>query len=113
MKKILLLCVSILLVTIITGCATQKKRKAELDSIMNSWTGYHISAVIQKWGPETKITGDGKGGNIYTWEKTWQTNAYYDYNKVYQPPQNRYCNKNFYVNKEGIVYAWRYDGYCY
>ena len=90
------------------SCATVKKTT----EVMDSWKGTHISRVISSWGPETRITGDGKGGKIYTWDTRWKTNAYYDYSGVYQPPRERYCTKNFYVSEKGIIYSWRWQGSC-
>lgn len=79
---------------------------------MNSWKGSHISKVIASWGPETKLTGDGKGGKVYTWERKWTAFGYYDFKDVYHEGKKKYCIKNFYVNEKGIIYYWRWQGAC-
>jgi len=79
---------------------------------MESWNGSHISKLISSWGPETKVSADGKGGKVYTWDRRWATNAFYDQNGVYQPPRERNCTKSFYVNEKGIIYSYRWQGYC-
>jgi hypothetical protein len=108
MKNFSLILKIAIIVFIFQSCVVGKKTSEN----MESWKGSHISDVIASWGPETKITGDGKGGEIYTWENRWQTNAYYGYNGVYQPPTNRSCVKSFYINEKKIIYSWRWQGSC-
>jgi hypothetical protein len=83
------------------GCYTGKKTT----EAMNNWKGTHISEVILQWGPETKITSDGKDGKVYTWEKRWQ---HYTGEKYIW----RYCFRNFYVDSNSIIYSWRWEGWC-
>jgi len=86
--------------------------KSRTTEVMSSWKGSHISKVIASWGPETKLSGDGKGGKVYTWEKKWTTSGYYDFQDVYHEGKTKTCIKNFYVNEKGIIYYWRWQGAC-
>ena len=89
------------------GCTLTKQSS----TIMAEWVGHPISSTIASWGPETRITSDGKGGKVYTWVQTSQTGAYYLYG-VYQPPRQMQCSRNFYVDSRGIIYSWRWQGNC-
>ena len=86
-KVALILCCVFLLYS----CATQKKYSA----MMDTWKGEPISEIIlhQGWGPATKTTPDGQGGTVYTWIEG-------------------VCTSHFYVNSDGIIYFWRWDGNC-
>jgi hypothetical protein len=110
MKKILFLS----LVLLILSCSSNKinRKQQALETTLNGWIGKHISQAIGKWGGETKISDDGKGGKVYLWRKVWQTNAYYRFG-VYQPPQDRFCDTNLYVDGNGFIYTWQYNGHCY
>ena len=90
------------------GCAVGKRTT----EVMNAWKGRNISEVIQSWGPETRTSSDGKGGVIYTWITTWSTIAYVDTGGTYQPPRNLSCRQSFYVNRNGIIYSWQWEGNC-
>ena len=107
------------------GCA------GKVNQVMESWRGSHISAVIQKWGPATRIAPDGKGGSIYIWEQyvnlgttpgTHSQNIYCPpslggYSScsgtgTYSPPQQQGWNRvrMFFADKNGFVYDWRWQG---
>ena len=100
--------ITIILSIALSSCTITNKTS----EAMESWKGTNISSVIASWGPETRVTSDGKSGKVYTWDKRWQTNAFYDHNGTYQPPRQKNCTKNFYVNSSGVIYNWRWNGYC-
>ena len=82
------LVVLLLVVVMTSGCALRSRQ-------MRQWEGAHISAVIQGWGPYDRTSPDGQGGLIYTF---------------YEPRNGRDAERHFYVNEEGIVYSWRWEG---
>jgi len=100
------------LALLIAGCARP-------DKIMDSWIGSHQSNLIQKWGPPSYRTSDGKDGQILVYEAvvnigqaqgraqvdrygnvTWTNPQQYGYTKT----------RMFYVNPDGIIYYWRAQG---
>ena len=55
----------------VIGCAqtlVQEDPDVELLQIMNSWKGYHISQLIEMWGPYASSMSDGAGGTLYIWQ---------------------------------------------
>jgi len=59
--------------------------------------GQPISMVIGRYGPPSRVTPDGKGGSIYTWEH-WVDRGYGD----------RYLwSTMFWADSNGIIYKWR------
>jgi hypothetical protein len=99
-------------IIIMTGCST-------VNNTMQSWMGRSKSELYQSWGPPTRITDDGKGGEILIYER-WidlgQTSG-----RVYQhndgslsytnPQQSGYTQtRMFYTDEYGKIYYWRWQG---
>ena len=116
---------AILTALMLGGCA------AKINETMNSWTGSHISEVIQSWGPASRTSPDGKGGTIYIWETyvdlgtspgTHSQSIYCPpslggYTScqgtgTYTQPQQQGWNRvrMFYTDQNGIIYTWRWQG---
>ena len=76
----------------------------------DSFTGKPCAAVIQAFGAPTRITTDGKGGNIYVWEKTYTTGGevYYISGRMHSNPLRFHKNiKEFYFTSDDKCYHWR------
>lgn len=84
----------------------------------NSFLGKPCAAVIQAFGAPTRITTDGKGGNIYVWEKTYTTGGtsypvttYYNnvpHTTYHSTPLRFHKNiKEFYFTSDDKCYHWR------
>ncbi len=84
----------------------------------DSFTGKPCAAVIQAFGAPTRITTDGKGGNIYVWEKTYTTGGtsypvttYYNnvpHTTYHSTPLRFHKNiKEFYFTSDDKCYHWR------
>jgi hypothetical protein len=94
------------------------ERTSAVNRIMNSWVGHYQSELITYWGPPTDILPNEKGGSILVYESlkgTWgdvkdkriEGGAQY----TTGPRQPGYAAKRvFYVNQEGIIYAWKWSG---
>ncbi len=98
---------------------TQEWQEAEKKA-MDSWMGSTKAQLIQQWGPPTKTTDDGQGGEILIYDRTVTFpqipgqvyNQPYNPNLYYTTPQNRAVTRSrmFYVNKNGIIYHWLCQG---
>ena len=97
---------------LLVGCISPGKA-------MQSWVGHHQSALIASWGPPTRTTSDGKGGQILIYEEyvnlgqtagTIQRDFSDQYS--YTAPQQRGYERSrmFYVDPSGYVYSWRWQG---
>ena len=84
----------------------------------NSFLGKPCAAVIQAFGAPTRLTTDGKGGNIYVWEKTYATGGtsypvttYYNnvpHTTYHSTPLRFHKNiKEFYFTSDDKCYHWR------
>ena len=106
MKKFLLFTV---LVMVLSGCGPTTKE------VMNSYMGKTKKDVILAWGPPTRVTEDGDGGEILIYEK-WVNYGSSTYGNVnnsgdYNQRSSQYTKhfvREFYINKEGRVYYWRF-----
>jgi hypothetical protein len=86
----------------------------EVDDTMKSWIGATKVDLLLKWGPPTRTFTDGKDGEIYSYEYTNQTkgHAYTDKygNTYYNAPQQYTIVRQFFINKDGIIYSYRWQG---
>jgi len=112
MKKLHITIILSLWILTSLGCASTSKNMA-------SWVGHHQSELIASWGPPTRISSDGKGGSILIYEEyvnLGQTpgRATVDYwgNITYtNPKQQGYIRtRMYYINEEGYIYSWRWQG---
>ena len=104
-----------MLMAILSGCATDKQRAEETNKLMASWVGSHQSDLIAKWGPPSRTASDGNGGSILIYEAMGQIPG-----QVYRvpfgglnytaPQQVARWSRMFYVNPQGVIYRWRWQG---
>ena len=84
----------------------------------NSFIGKPCADVIQALGAPMRVTTDGKGGNIYVWEKTYTTGGtsypvttYYNnvpHTTYHSTPLRFHKNiKEFYFTNDDKFYHWR------
>jgi hypothetical protein len=106
MKRLLLL-----LSLALAGCLPTK--------MLNSWLGHDKAELYRSWGPPTRVTEDGAGGEILIYEEGVYTgqvpgqayrNAYGGMS--YTNPQATGYNRvrMFYVDKAGKIYMWKAKG---
>ncbi len=88
MKKLLILIPLLLIVS----CTS-------IDDTMKSWMGKHKSDLIRSWGPPEQTSDDGKGGDVLNYIKRSDWNG------------NQTVRRQFYANKEGILYYYRWEGH--
>ena len=95
------------------GCA------ASINKNMQSWVGHHQSELILAWGPPTRIMPDGKGGAVLIYESYMNLGQSPGHGTVdawgnitYTAPQQQGWARTrmFYVDREGNIYAWRWQG---
>jgi hypothetical protein len=86
---------------------------------MQSWVGHTQSELIAAWGPPTSRDFDGSGGTILIYNKSvniGQQPGYIQPDNMggynYTAPQQQTYNKirMFYVNSQGIIYAYKWQG---
>ena len=111
-KKTFLI-ISLILLTSTIGCASR------VNQLMDSWVGSHKADLIRSWGPPQQIHSDGAEGEILVYGgyvNLGQTpgKVTYDYlgNPQYTAPTQQGYQKTrmFYVNKDGLIYHWRWQG---
>ena len=76
----------------------------------DSFTGKPCAEVIKAFGAPNRVTTDGKGGNIYVWERTYTTggNTYYSRHSVHTTPLRFHKDiKEFYFTSDDKCYYWR------
>jgi len=97
-----------------SGCASK------VNEVMQSWVGKHQSDLIQAWGPPQQTAGDGKDGTILIYssyvnlgQTPGQVTSYSPGYATYTTPQQQGYQRTrmFYVDKEGYIYSWRWQGY--
>lgn len=109
----ILVCAIIASLLATCGCA------ANINKNMQSWVGHQQSELILAWGPPSRIMPDGNGGAVLIYEgfvnlgqspgrgtvDAWG-------NITYTAPQQQGWARSrmFYVDREGKIYAWRWQG---
>jgi len=109
-KKIIKLLTIILLAFAFTQCATKRKTSRT----MQTWVGHHKSELYQhpKWGPPTRITEDGLGGEIliYDTQVNLGGQTYHSYPLRQQGGYGYVRSRIFFVDRRGIIYTWQAKG---
>lgn len=101
-----------LILVLFTSCGSISKK-------METWVGSSKNQLYKSWGPPTRVTDDGSGGEILIYEKyinfgqqpgqIYNSNGRINYTT---PQQNGYLRQRmFYVNNSGYIYSWRAVGY--
>jgi hypothetical protein len=80
----------LVLMVLTLGCSS-------IDKLVQDGIGQPISTVVERWGPPSRVTPDGRGGGVYAWEH-WVDRGYDD----------RYVwSTMFWVDSNGVIYKWR------
>ncbi len=93
---------AMLLVVLLNSCETPSQT---LRKNMDSWLGQTKAELLRSWGPATRTTSDGDGGEILSWENK-NTFGYADGYGNYQRTTDIEF-KDFYCDKSGRIYLWR------
>ena len=111
-----------------SGCA------ANVNKMMESWMGHHVSELIASWGPPQQVIDLGEEGKVYVWSAvrsfttpgsatTTTTGSATVYGSTafgsaqstttYTPPQttSRTATRSFWVDKNGRIYLWAWRGF--
>ncbi len=82
------------------GCCVSLTSCASINNEMQSWVGHHKHELIVAWGPPHSERQDGAGGEvlIYQYQHSLNGKDYY------------WATRMFYVNADGIIYRWRWEG---
>lgn len=94
------------------------------DKMMDSWMGATEQQLISVWGPPTRTDSDGGSGKVltYTFTENWVSPYFVpgqltdngNGTATYRPPRQDSGTsvkvRQFYVNAEGRIYSWRYQG---
>ena len=60
--------------------------------------GKPVSTIIDRWGPPSRVTSDGRGGSVYIWE-IWQ--------HVGGNGGRKLESTMYWADSNGIIYKWR------
>jgi len=116
-----LLCVLTLFVFSFS-CATPGsndfKKALKVDQFMGYWVGHYQSELIAAWGTPTKVVPNEEGENIIIYESlkgSWgEEKDKHIIGGAHYPTAARQegyaARRIFYVNKEGIIYSWKWSG---
>ena len=97
----------------LVSCGTYVPLSDQITNVMKTWVGHHKSELIQKWGPASKITSDGKGGEVYTYyyARNKKSTSYVVYGTLVTNDNSYSAERHFYINDKGIIYHWRWKGH--
>lgn len=95
--KIAMLLLAATLVSCETPAEALKKR-------MDSWLNHHKSELLQSWGPPTRRTDDGSGGEILSWESSRTSGGFIGNNYI---RNTNIDYRDFYCDSQGRIYRWR------
>jgi hypothetical protein len=105
----------LILIALLPACASLNPSK-----VMQSWVGNHYSDLMMKWGPPTRSTPDGRGGQILIYEYDrdtgqipGQAHSNPDGSVSYTAPTRTgyTAARMFWVDARGLIYSWRWKGW--
>jgi hypothetical protein len=90
MKSLFVRLAIFLLLFLTFGCSS-------INQLIQGGIGQPISTIIDSWGTPSRVTSDGRGGNVYIWEQ-WVNRGY----------TNGYMRvTTYWADANGIIYKWR------
>lgn len=83
----------------LSACASSSSQ--QISAGLQGWIGHHQSELIVSWGPPHETSTDGMGGTVLIY-RFWKPRVgrFEGWNRV----------RMFYVNPEGTIYRWRWEG---
>jgi len=108
---------------VLSGCyspsskAWQDDTERYMNALCEQCIGHHKSEVIQKWGPPSSVSSDGKSGEvlIYDFSFTSQTEGTAYINPfantiTFNSPQTETVEKykQLFCDSQGTIYSWRW-----
>ena len=82
--------VILLLVVLTFGCSS-------IDKLTQDGIGQSISTIMDRMGPPARVSPDGRGGSVYTWEK-WVPSGW---------GTGYIWSNTYWADSNGIIYKWR------
>jgi len=79
----------LLLLFLTFGCSS-------INQLTQDGIGQPISTIINSWGPPSRVTPDGRGGSVYTWEQWVPTGYGGGHMRV----------SMYWADSNGIIYKW-------
>jgi|NGEPerStandDraft_6_1074524.scaffolds.fasta_scaffold62433_2 hypothetical protein len=101
MKRFVCLALLIALCGYSVGCASLNPSTA-----MQQWNGRTSQQLILQWGPPMRSTTDGAGGEVLVYEY-WRPRQFVPYVGWIGGYS---ASRMFYVNSDGVIYNWRWQG---
>ena len=90
MNSIFVKLMIVLLLVSTLGCSSIK-------NLTQDGIGQPISTIMDRFGPPSRVSFDGKGGTVYTWEQRWPIGDVGSY----------VWSMTYLVDSKGIIYKWR------
>ena len=70
---------------------------SSIKNLTQDGIGQPISTIMDRLGPPSRVSFDGKGGTVYTWEQWWPMG---------EAGRDVWLN-TYWVDSKGIIYKWR------
>lgn len=103
MKRSLCLALLVTLSFGSVGCAS-------ISNGMQSWNGHTSQDLILQWGPPSRTTTDGAGGEVLVYEFWRPVNRAFVPYAGWVQTGGYTAVRSFYVNASGVIYNWRWQG---
>jgi hypothetical protein len=72
---------------------------ALVDSVMKTWIGHTKQELLLSWALPTSVFSDGQNGEMWSYRSYREQNGY------------RYAViRQFYINSDGVIYAYSWQG---
>jgi len=88
------------------------KRK-KINEKMSAWLNHNKNELLNSWGPPSSVFKNDDGSEIWSYNKIGQTPGYaYRVSKDFvniEPGQQYTITRQFYINKNGIIYNFRWE----
>jgi len=92
----------------------RKARINKINETMNSWLNHNKNELLRSWGPPTTVFPIDNGGGIWSYHWIGQTSgSAHKHSDGYvhiDPPQQYTIKRQFYINSNGLIYSYRWEG---
>ena len=103
---------TLIIVILISGCASIFPTTRNYDILLNNWVGKHVDDLVKSWGPpQNSYTLSDKGTVIEFYRSRIVKYHRYDYEEEDKfEVDTLWCKTIFVLDQKGMILSWKHDG---
>ena len=114
-REILLLTAFVITGFVLFIVFLRKIMRDKVEKKMRAMVDCHKNELLEEWGPPTSVFPFDNGKEIWSYNRIKQTNSgqaqMSSDSSAVDPPQNYTVKREFFIDKNGIVYKYRWENF--